>query len=438
MHAAIAPAARRSLATVSAAAPRQQYRVVVVGGGAAGVTVAAQLGKHAAFFNKKDVLIIEPSETHYYQPLWTLVGGGLKSLSSTARPMASVIPSHADWLKARVSKIEPTANVVRTDDGKEIAYDFLVVAPGISINIDKIEGLKESLGKDGVSTNYLAAHVEKTFEFIKAFQGGNAIFTQPSTPIKCAGAPQKIMYLAEEHFRDKGLRGQTNVSFYSGIGKIFGVDKYANSLTEVCKKRDINVNLLHDLVAVRPDKKQAVFKKVGGDGGPGEVVVAYDFLHVTPPMGPLPFIRESGLADEAGWVSVDRATTQHVAFKNVFSLGDSSSLPTSRTAAAVAAQSGVTTANLLSAIEGRPLAAAYDGYTSCPLVTGRDKLILAEFNGYTLQPRETFHFDQSVERPSMYRLKADMLDKIYWELMLKGNWVGPAPFRPLLNPLDRN
>jgi sulfide:quinone oxidoreductase len=413
----------------------EKYKVVIVGGGSAGVTIAAQLAKQAPFLGKQDILIVEPNENHYYQPIWTLVGAGIKQFAESVKPLKSLVPPGVTLLPDSVEIVDPKGKYLTTTKGSQIQFDFLVVATGIKLDWDRIEGLKDALGKDGVSSNYDVNSVQKTAEYIQKFNGGNAIFTQPSTPIKCAGAPQKIAYLAEEIFRNKGIRSQTSVSFYSGQGKIFAIDKYGESLMKVCKSRDINTFFQHELIAVRPEKKQAIFKNLSDAT---EHVVDYNLLHVTPHMTPPAFIKESGLSDTSGYVNVNKETTQHVDFPFVFSLGDSSNLPTSKTAAAVAAQSRITTSNLLSALEGKPLTAKYNGYTSCPLVTGNGKLILAEFSGYTGQPLETFHFDQSIERPSMYYTKAQLLPAVYWNLMLKGNWSGPAPFRSIFNPLNKN
>lgn len=302
----------------------------------------------------------------------------------------------AELLQKSVLKVDPEHNVV-VADGKEIKYDFLVVAPGIKLDFEKIPGLKETLGKDGVSSNYSADTVEKTNEFLRAFKGGNAIFTQPATPVKCAGAPQKIAYLAEEIFREKGIRDKTNVQFHTGMGKIFAIDKYAAELTNVCKQRNIDVKLLSNLAEVRPDKKEAVFKNLGPEGG--ESIIKYDFLHVTPPMSAPQFIKESGIANADGWVDVNKDTTQHNKYPNIFSLGDASSLPTSKTAAAAAAQSAVTAHNLLRTIKSTNDAVdTYGGYTSCPLITGKGKLILAEFSGYTGKPLEVCLYSQPENR----------------------------------------
>ena len=213
---------------------------------------------------------------------------------------------------------------------------------------------------------------------MKAFKGGNAIFTQPATPIKCAGAPQKAMYLSEEILRTNGVRDKANVIFCSAMGKIFSVDKYGAELLKICQSRNITVNLLHDLIAVDPSKKEATFKLLGSLSGKPNVTLKYEFLHVTPPMAPPAFIGESGLGNADGWCDVDKATTKSTKYDNIYSLGDSSSMPTSKTAAAAAAQSYVTASHLLADLNKTgPASAKYDGYTSCPLVTGKGQRVVS-------------------------------------------------------------
>ncbi|KAJ3004951.1 hypothetical protein HKX48_000979 [Thoreauomyces humboldtii] len=425
---------RRGLAVVAAARPAQQYKVVVIGGGSAGLAVTARLARDPLFHGKKDILVIDPSAKHYYQPLWTFVGAGLKTLADSEKNMKDLIPQQAELLQEGVAKVDPSRNTVFTN-GSEIKYDYLVVAPGIKLDFEKIPGLKETLGFNGVTSNYAIESVEKTHEFLKAFKGGNAIFTQPATPIKCAGAPQKIAYLAEEIFRNAGIRDKSNVQFHSGMGKIFAIDKYANELTKVASSRNISVNLLSNLAEVRADRKEAVFKNLGPQGG--ESIVKYDFLHATPPMSPPTFIRESGIANADGWVDVNKDTTQHNKYPNIFSLGDASSLPTSKTAAAAAAQSAVTGDNLLRSLKaGAGAESTYDGYTSCPLITGKGKLILAEFSGYTGQPTESFPFNQAKESAFSYYLTSDFIPSLYWNGQVKGLWNGPVNIRKFTNPFS--
>ncbi|KAG0044804.1 hypothetical protein BGZ83_009926 [Gryganskiella cystojenkinii] len=418
---------KRFLAQVATSTPKaSSYKVVVVGGGSAGLSVASTL---AETLGNNAVAVVEPSDVHYYQPLWTFVGSGLKTFDESKMAMKDVMPEKAQWIKDSVASFNPGKNTVTLANGESISYDYLVVAAGIQSNWGKIKNLSETLGKNGVTSNYSAQSVQKTDEFIKSFKGGNAIFTMPSTPIKCAGAPQKIMYLAEEQWRKAGLRAKTNINYCTGIGKIFAIDKYANQLLRICKERDLNINYFTDLTEIKPDSKEAVFNILGGEAKGTTLTLPYDFLHVTPPMSAPDFIKASPISNADGWVDVDKETLRHNKFSNIYGLGDCSSLPTSKTAAAITAQSAVVKNNLLGDIFGENETIKYDGYTSCPLITGSDKLILAEFSGYSGKPQETFPFDQSKERLSTYLLTKEIIPDIYWKRMLKGTWDGPAKYR---------
>lgn len=391
----------------------RRHQVLVIGGGTGGISVAARLCRA---MRKPDVAVLEPAEAHYYQPAWTLVGGLAFDKRKTARPMASVMPRRATWIRDAATSIDPDQRVVTTRGGDSIRYERLVVAAGLSLLWDRIPGLREGLGRHGVCSNYSFDTVDFTRKAISEFQGGTAIFTHPSTPIKCGGAPQKIMYLADDHWRRKGIRGKCRIVFVIANPKIFAVQKYADALTKVIERKGIEVRFRHDLVSLNADTGEATIRdlETGGDA-----VERFDMIHVTPPMGPPEFVAKSPIANAAGWVEVDPATLRHARHPEVFALGDCSSLPTSKTGAAIRKQAPVLVANLLASLEGRDGSAAYDGYTSCPLVTGYGKLILAEFN-YKNEPCETFPFDQAKERASMYALKKWALPLLYWHGMLKG------------------
>jgi sulfide:quinone oxidoreductase len=398
-------------------ATTDQHKVVIVGGGSAGLTVASQLSKKLASGNGRlNMAIIEPSARHYYQPLWTLVGAGVFPKEVTERDEAEFIPAGARWIRDAVTAFHPAENYVVTRDGKQIGYDYLIVAPGIQLDWDKIKGLKEAIGKDGVCSNYSYETVNSTWENIRNFKGGVAIFTQPPPPFKCGGAPQKIMYLADDYFRQSGVRDKTKVIYCSAAPVSFQVKKYAATMDEVIARKGIETKYRHNLIEIRPDVKEAVFQHL--DTGE-EITLHYDMIHATPPQSAPDFIKRSPLANEAGWVDVDKETLQHTRYPNIFSLGDASSLPTSKTGAAIRKQAPVLVSNLLAAMRGMPLPARYNGYTSCPLVTGYGKLVMAEFD-YDLKPQETFPFDQSKERLSMYLVKKYLLPQLYWHGMLRG------------------
>ena len=395
---------------------KTHYQILVIGGGNAGISVSAQLLKK----NKSlDIAIIEPSSKHYYQPAWSLVGAGIFKKENTVRDEASVIPKKARWIKDAVKGFLPDENKVELSTGQLLSYDYLIVAPGIQLNWDEIKGLRDALGKNGVCTNYEFKYADYTWECLKNTKPGKAIFTNPPTAVKCGGAPQKIMYLASDYFRKQGLADKIQVEMWSGGTRIFGVPKYEEVLKELIERRKINMRFFQKLVEVDGPNKRAKFVGIGEENKGQESWVDFEMIHVTPPQSAPDFVKQSQLANAAGWVDVDKYSLQHNKYKNIFSLGDASSLPTSRTGAAVRKQAPVLVKNLMSLIVGEPLQAKYNGYTSCPIVTGYGKLMLAEFD-YDNKPTETFPFNQAKERWSMFILKRYILPWLYWNQILPG------------------
>ena len=384
--------------------------------------------------NSLKIAIIEPSEKHYYQPAWTLVGGGTFDINKTVKAEKDYIPHGATWIKDAVATLQPDQNQVTCKSGDRHTYDYLVVVPGIQLDWHKIKGLPETLGKNGVTSNYRFELAPYTWDCLRNFKGGNAIFTNPNTPIKCGGAPQKIMYLASDYLRKHGLLEKSNVHFFSGGGIIFGVKKYADTLNKVIERYGIKTHFKHNLVEIDGQNKLAFFKNEAGE----IVEQPFDMIHVTPPQSAPDFIKDSPLSileidqqtgtpctpghhtkDFLGWVDVDKFTLQHKRFPNVFSCGDVANTPNAKTGAAVRKQAPVLVDNLLHVMRGGTLDSKYTGYGSCPLITGYGKLVLAEFD-YDNQPVETFPFDQSKERLSMWMLKKHVLPWMYWNRILQG------------------
>jgi sulfide:quinone oxidoreductase len=365
-------------------------------------------------------LIIDPSEYHYYQPAWTLVGAGCYSHEKTVKREQECIPRGVKWLQDSVVSFTPEENRLQTQHGQTVSYETLVIAPGIQIDWQVITGLKEALGKDGVCSNYAIGGASYTWELLNTFKGGNAIFTFPATPIKCAGAPQKIMYLAEEIFQRNGVRAQSNITYCMAGIKLFSAEVFVQPLMQVLKRKNITLNTKHNLKEIRTQQKEAIFE-VETDEGSTMITLPYDILHVAPPMSAPDFIKNSPLAiaGTGGWVDVHKHTLQHNHYPNIFSLGDAAALPTSKTAAAIRKQAPVLVQNLLSYLKEQSLEARYNGYTCCPLITGFGKTILAEFD-YHGKPEPSFPLDPTQERYSMWMLKNSVLPWVYWNRMLKG------------------
>ena len=398
----------------------KHHQIVIVGGGTAGITVAATLrrkpGGHAL-----DIAIVEPADVHYYQPAFTLVGAGAYSLAKTRRQEQDLIPTHVQWIKDRVTGFDPGNNKVTLGKGDSVAYDYLVVCPGLELNWEKIAGVAETLGKNGVCSNYSPQHVEYTWQCIQGLKSGaRALFTQAPLPFKCPGAPQKIAYLAADYLRKRGMLEKCEVHFLTHAPAMFAVPFFSKELDKVVAQYGIKVHFQHNLVAVDGAGKTATFEIVGGDRKGERVTMPFDMLHVTPPQSPPQAVRTGPLANEAGFVDVHQHSMQHKKYSNVFGLGDACSSPNSKTAAAIRKQAPVVVRNLLILINGGKLDEGYDGCASCPLVTAYGKVIMAEFI-YGGKVTPTFPLDPRKERWVNWWIKITGLPLMYWHYMLKGH-----------------
>ena len=400
-----------------------KYDVVIVGGGAGGVSVAASLQSRKSNLS---IAIIDPADIHYYQPGWTMVGGGIFEASQTAKTMGSLIPRGVKWIKSAVAAFEPENNAVILDGCRVVKYDRLVVCPGLKLDWDAVEGLEHTLGRNGVTSNYRYDLAPYTWQLVQEMIEGRAIFTQPPMPIKCAGAPQKAMYLSGDAWFRNGRLKDIDIQFMNAGGVLFGVKDYVPALESYIAKYDATCNFFHNLVSVDGEAKKATFKVAKPGTEPEMVTVDFDMIHVCPPQTAPDFIRVSPLADAAGWVDVDQATLRHKSFDNVWSLGDVMNAPNAKTAAAARKQAPVVADNIAADIAGRSPVAAYDGYGSCPLTVERGKIVLAEFGyGGVLKPSfPSFLVDGTKPTRAAWFLKEKMLPPIYWRAMLKGKeWM---------------
>ncbi|SDS32502.1 bifunctional protein tyrosine phosphatase family protein/NAD(P)/FAD-dependent oxidoreductase [Pseudomonas oryzae] len=397
-----------------------RYDVLVIGGGAAGCAVTASLLKRDAGLR---IAIVEPRDQHYYQPGWTLVGAGVFDRARTERDMARCIPAKAQWIRAAATAFEPEQQQVVLEDGSRLGYRALIVCPGLSLNWDAIEGARETLGRNGVSSNYVFELAPYTWQQVQALRGGRALFTQPPMPIKCAGAPQKAMYLSCDHWLKQGVLGNIQVDFCSAGAVLFGVADFVPPLMQYVERYGAHLHFNETLVKVDGEAHKAWFKVAGSDGSSSLVEREFDFLHMVPPQRAPEFIRQSPLANADGWVEADHETLRHPRYGNIFSLGDVCAAPNAKTAAAVRKQAPVVAENVHGVLAGRGPRAIYDGYGSCPLTVERGKVILAEF-GYGGKLLPSFPLDPRVPRRLAWDLKTKWMPSIYFDLMLKGHeWL---------------
>ena len=408
-----------------------RHDVVIVGAGSAGISVASSL---LARDSNLDIAIIDPADIHYYQPGWTLVGGGIFEADDTVRTLSSVLPAKVHWIKAAVAAFEPERNVVLLEGCRVIEYKRLIVCPGLKLDWHKVEGLVDTLGKNGVTSNYRFDLAPYTWQLVQRMKQGRALFTQPPMPIKCAGAPQKAMYLSADHWKRSGCLKDIDISFYNAGGVLFGVKEYVPALMNYVEKYGADLQFNHNLVAVDGPARKAWFKRSDAEGGEETVEREFDMIHVCPPQCAPDFIRVSPLADAAGWVDVDQNTLRHKTFENVWSLGDVTNAPNAKTAAAARKQAPIVAQNVMNDMRGKSDVSHYDGYGSCPLTVERGKIVLAEFGygGKLLPSFPRWLIDSQKPSHLAWLLKEKILPPVYWGAMLKGReWlVKPETVKP--------
>lgn len=375
-------------------------KIVIIGGGAAGISMAARL---KSWLDKPDITLIDPSDRQFYQPGFTLIASGVYQPDDVWRKQEDCIPNDIKWIKDSVAAVDPVWNQVTTKNNGKIAYDFLVLTPGIQINWEKVEGITQAtLGQGNAHSIYDFEGAQKTWKAIQEFSktGGRGIYTDTYTKHKCGGAPKKICLLTEHYTRKQGTRETIDLNFYTASKELYDVPFFTPRLLEIYKERNIPINLNVRVKGVDTAAKQVHFEKietVGDQKVYTPFVEDYDFLHFTPPMSAPDFVREAGLGWTEGklaadaWVMVDKETLVHKTYPNIVSLGDVAGIPTSKTSAAIRKQVPIAAKNLISLMEGKEPAEKYDGYAACPIVTDYGHVLLCEFN-YKKEAQNSFPF----------------------------------------------
>ena len=407
-------------------------RIVIIGGGAAGIGMAARL-KRA--LSNPDITIIDPSEKHFYQPGFTLIGGGVYSKDEVWRTQADLMPSGVKWVKDVVTMVHPTQNKVVTAHNGTLDYDFMVLAPGVKYDWSRIEGITyQTIGEGNAHTIYDWRGAQQTWPAMREFaqKGGRGIFCDTYTKHKCGGAPKKICLLTWDNARKEGTTDRIDMHYYTGSKQLYDVPHFTPRLEEIYRERNIPVDMQCKLKAIDTHAKKAYFEQTltAADGTTSTRSIAeeYDFMHFMVPQCAPDFVRESGLSwtegklAADGWAMADQYTLVHKTYPNIICLGDCAGIPTSKTSAAVRKQLPIAVENLISLMEGGAPEARYNGYAACPIVTEYGKVLMCEFD-YDKKEQITFPLsllDMSKEQWVAWLLKVYALKPIYFELMLRG------------------
>ncbi len=413
--AAMAPAPGR------AAPVRTKARIVIAGGGAAGLTTAARLARR---LEGAEIVMVEPRADHNYQPGFTLIGAGLKPASYVALKTADYLAPGVRWVRESVAEIDPTANKIVTDKGTSLPYDYLVVATGLVLDYAAIEGMDRSLiGREGIASIYAGPQqAEASWQALRVFieKGGVGLFGRPATEMKCAGAPLKQTFLADDHLRRAGTRAKAEIVYNAHNPTLFSVPLVDAKVRELFARQGFKTNFSHVLSKIDPARHVATFATPSGP-----VELTWDFINVIPPMrapdavrkSPLPW--QSGPFAADGWIEVDKATLRHLRFPNVFGVGDVNGVPKGKTAASVKWQAPVVVDHLVGSITGQGSAASYGGYTSCPLITRIGQAMLVEFD-YENRLVPSFPFIDPLEEHWLPWIIKEKVLKGTYTAMLRG------------------
>ena len=357
-------------------------RILVLGAGAAGLACVSRLSRSLTGAN---ITVLDRRQDHLYQPGYTLIAAGIKPASYVLSKTSDYIPDNVRWLNDSALAIDPEACTVQTMGGQSLRYDYLIVATGLELHYDGIEGMDtRRIGEKGLGSVYASAEgAEKTSQAMSSFanRGGVALFGRPAGEMKCAGAPLKYSFITDDILRRRGKRGHSELVYMSHSNTLFGVPIVAEKVRMLFEERGIKVNDHHVLTGIDIDRQMARYSTPAG-----MQERHYDFINVVPPMRAPEVIRKSPLKWQEGpwaldgWMEVDPATLRHRRYFNVFAVGDVAGVPKGKTAASVKWQAPVVVDQLIADIQGKESLTTYDGYTSCPLITKLGRAMLIEFD----------------------------------------------------------
>lgn len=387
------------------------HQVVVVGGGNGGLSVAGRLRRAGI----TDIAVVEPSQTHYYKPLFSHIAGGTARASEAVRPQADVMPDGVEWIPDAVNAVDPQNRRVHLASGDTLRYDQLILSPGIRNDWDAVPGLDEAMNSPHGASNYDFALARKASQLLRSMRSGTVVFVQAPGPASCAGAAQKPMYQACAYWRAMNVLHDIHVVLLVPTPTIFGIPEIDAELQRSIDEYDIDVRTGTVLHEVDPDERTIVF---GSDEGERQQL-RYDLLMVEPPQKAPEWIRASGLADDAGFVAVDPRTLRSTTHPEIWALGDAAGTANSKSGGALRKQTKVLAENLRAVVDGRDPTSAYDGYGVCPFTVSRSTAVFAEFD------------DQLRLMPSLWRssyresrmnwiIDRQIFPQVYWHMILQG------------------
>jgi len=321
--------------------------------------------------------IVDKEEAHYYQPGFLFIPFGKYSKEDVIKPKQKFFPKGTDVIYSAIDRIDAENNSVILENQETLTYDYLIIATGSEICPDEVEGLSDELWHKSIFDFYTIEGATALAGFLKDWEGGKMVLNIAEMPIKCPVAPLEFVFLADDYFKDKGIRDKVDITLVTPLDAAFTKPVAAKALGGFLDEKGIN--LVTEFNIGRVDNEQK--KIVSWD----EREIDFDLLITIPTNMGSKAIERSGLGDELNFIPTNKHTLQSEAYDNIFVIGDATNLPSSKAGSVAHFESDILFENLMAAIEGKPLEASFDGHANCFIESGGGKGLLIDFN-YDVEP----------------------------------------------------
>ena len=374
--------------------------IAIVGGGSGGVSTANHLAyklREQVKVGEVKIILVEGSQSHYYQPGFLEIPFDLMTPSSTYKPVSRMLADGIMLVPEFATALDLKNRVVRTDR-QSINYDFLVIATGARYDYDSIPGLKQ-----GTNNFYSLDSAVEFKKKLNSFKSGRIVVGVSSMPYKCTPAPLEAVFMLNDYFTWRGIRDKVEIQYVYPMPMAFPDPGISDIALKMFDEKRIKSNLGFQIKVVDVAKKELVSQK--------DDRIAYDLALIVPPHRGNRLLESTGAADQMGWVQVDGYTLNVKGYENAYAIGDATNLQVSKAGSVADAEAIVVSDRIAQSVLGEDPVATYDGSGGALMLTGMGKASMIT-SSYTQKP--VF----MPESYSFYWLKL-IYNNVYWNMTAK-------------------
>ena len=398
--------------------------LLILGAGTAGTMMANKL-RSQLDQDEWEMTIVDKEKTHYYQPGFLFIPFGLYEPERVARPKADYLPKGVRTIWAEVDEVTPEEHAVRLTDGRELSYDLLIIATGVSPDPEDTPGLHGSLWYEDAFDFYTFEGATRLADKLETWEGGRLVINMSEPTIKCPVAPLEFAFLADSYFTEKGMREDVEIVFATPHDGAFTKPIASKALGNLMEKKGIEV--VPDFYLMEVDEERKTLVTYDGKEQP------FDLLVSIPTNKGAEYVDRSKMGDveDLNFIPTDKHTLQAEDYDDVFVIGDATNVPTSKAGSVAHFEAEVLEENVLSYIKGEPLTASFDGHANCFIETGFGKATLIDFN-YDTQPLPgKFPIPRLGPMSLLKETRLNHFGKlafewVYWHMLLPGRHL-PVP-----------